>query len=312
MFPVPEIVMSARKTRTSFALLMRAALVLSCAGCAVQFAHAQGVPSLPNNDGADKVLRVCADPNNLPLSNDKGEGYENKIAEAMAKDFGYKVEYTYFPQRMGFVRHTLREKEPNTDRYKCDLIIGVPHGYDMTSTTRAYLHSTYAMVFVKKPELANINTPNDLLKLPPDQLKKLRLGIFSQTPAVDWLLANNLIDQAVSYQAQSGDPQAFPGEMIQRDLKQGNVDVVFVWGPIAGYFAKRAGNDVKLVPFPPQPGIRFDYEIAMGTRYGEKAWHDKIDQWIATHQDTINSILTSYDVPLLPIAGAPVASNAPQ
>ncbi|CAB3765386.1 hypothetical protein LMG29739_04580 [Paraburkholderia solisilvae] len=304
--------MSARKTRTRFALLMRAALVLSCTGGAMQFAHAQGAPSLPNNDGADKVLRVCADPNNLPLSNDKGEGYENKIAEAMAKDFGYKVEYTYFPQRMGFVRHTLREKEPNTDRYKCDLIIGVPHGYDMTSTTRAYLHSTYAMVFIKKPELANINTPTDLLKLPPDQLKKLRLGIFSQTPAVDWLLANNLIDQAVSYQAQSGDPQAFPGEMIQRDLKQGNVDVVFVWGPIAGYFAKRAGNDVKLVPFPPQPGIRFDYEIAMGTRYGEKAWHDKIDQWIATHQDTINSILTSYDVPLLPLAGAPVASNAPQ
>ncbi|CAB3748922.1 substrate-binding domain-containing protein [Paraburkholderia humisilvae] len=302
--------MSARKTR--FAFIVRAALALSCAGCAVPFAHAQGAPSLPNNDGADNVLRVCADPNNLPLSNDKGEGYENKIAAAMASDFGYKVEYTYFPQRMGFIRHTLREKEPNTERFKCDLVIGVPHGYDMTSTTRSYLHSTYAMVFVKKPEFANINTPNDLLKLPPDQLKKLRLGIFAQTPAVDWLLANNLIDQAVSYQAQSGDPQAFPGEMIQHDLRQGNVDVVFVWGPIAGYFAKLAGNQVKLVPFPPQQGIRFDYEIAMGTRYGEKAWHDKVDQWIATHQDKINTILTSYDVPLLPLASAPVATNAPQ
>ncbi|MFC0400231.1 substrate-binding domain-containing protein [Paraburkholderia rhizosphaerae] len=302
--------MSARKT--TFAFVTSAAFALACAGCAVQFAHAQGTPSLPNNDGADKVLRVCADPNNLPLSNDKGEGYENKIAEAMASDFGYKVEYTYFPQRMGFVRNTLRQKEPNTERYKCDLIVGVPHGYDMTSTTRSYLHSTYAMVFVKKPEFASINTPNDLLKLPPDQLKKLRLGIFAQTPAVDWLLANNLIDQAVSYQAQSGDPQAFPGEMIQHDLKQGNVDVVFVWGPIAGYFVKRSGNDVKLVPFPPQQGIRFDYEIAMGTRYGEKAWHDKIDQWIATHQDKINTILTSYDVPLLPLASAPVASTAPQ
>jgi quinoprotein dehydrogenase-associated probable ABC transporter substrate-binding protein len=302
--------MSARRTRFAFAV--RAVLVLSSAGCAIPFAQAQNAPSLPNNDGADKVLRVCADPNNLPLSNDKGEGYENKIAEAMAADFGFKVEYTYFPQRMGFVRHTLREKDPNTDRYKCDLIVGVPRGYDMTATTRAYLHSTYAMVFGKKPEFASINTPNDLLKLPPDQLKKLRLGIFAQTPAVDWLLANNLIEQAVSYQAQSGDPQAFPGEMIQHDLKQGNVDVVFVWGPIAGYFVKRSDDTARLVPFPPQPGIRFDYEISMGTRYGEKAWHDKVDQWIGTHQDKINTILTSYDVPLLPIASAPVASNAPQ
>jgi quinoprotein dehydrogenase-associated probable ABC transporter substrate-binding protein len=291
---------------------VRVALVLSSACCAAPFAYAQNAPSLPNNDGADKVLRVCADPNNLPLSNDKGEGYENKIAEAMASDFGYKVEYTFFPQRMGFVRNTLREKEPNTERYKCDLIVGVPRGYDMTATTRPYLHSTYAMVFNKKPEFASINTPSDLLKLPPDQLKKLRLGIFAQTPAVDWLLANNLIDQAVSYQAQSGDPQAFPGEMIQHDLKQGNVDVVFVWGPIAGYFVKRSGDTAKLVPFPPQPGIRFDFEIAMGMRHGEKAWHDKVDQWIATHQDKINTILTSYDVPLLPLAGAPVASNTQQ
>jgi len=301
--------------RTSIASMARAVLALAALGCAAHAVNAQQggpAPSLPNNDGADKVLRVCADPNNMPLSNDKGEGYENKIAAAMASDFGYKIEYTYFPQRMGFVRHTLREKEPNTERYKCDLIIGVPHGYDMTSTTRSYLHSTYAMVFARKPEFASINAPADLLKLPPDQLKKLKLGIFAQTPATNTLLANNLIEQAVSYSAQSGDPQAFPGEMIQHDLKQGNVDVVFVWGPIAGYYAKLAGDGVKLVPFPVQPGIRFDYEIAMGTRYGEKAWHDKVDQWIATHQDKINSILADYQVPLLPLASAPVASNAAQ
>ncbi|MBP0590176.1 substrate-binding domain-containing protein [Paraburkholderia sp. LEh10] len=300
--------------RNSAVRVACATLALCCAWALTPCARAQGTnaPDLPNNDGADKVLRVCADPNNMPLSNDKGEGYENKIAAAMAKDFGYQLEYTYFPQRMGFVRHTLRDKVPNTEQFKCDLIIGVPHGYDMTSTTRPWLHSTYAMVFVKRPEFANINTPSDLLKLPPDQLKKLRLGIFSQTPAVDWLLTNNLIDQAVSYQAQSGDPNAFPGEMIQHDLAKGNVDAVFIWGPIAGYFAKREGDRVKLVPFPPQQGIRFDYEISMGVRYGEKAWRDKIDQWIGSHQDTINQILISYEVPLLPLASAPVASEAPK
>ncbi|CAH2892702.1 MAG: Bll6196 protein [uncultured Paraburkholderia sp.] len=271
--------------------------------------RAQG-EALPNNDGADGVLRVCADPNNMPLSNNKGEGYENRIASEMASDFGYKLEYTYFPQRMGFVRHTLREKVPETGAYKCDLIIGVPKGYDLTSTTQPYLRSTYAMVFRKRPELDGINTPDDLLKLPPDQLHKLRFGIFTQTPAVDWLLGHNLIDQAVSYQVQSGDPEEYPGQMIEKDLQAGKVDVVFLWGPIAGYFAKRSGDSVKLVSFPATPGIRFDYTISMGVRYGEKAWKDKVDQWIGANYDKIDRILTSYEVPLLKPVDAPAGKSA--
>ncbi|SIT38472.1 Extracellular solute-binding protein family 3 [Paraburkholderia ribeironis] len=274
------------------------AAALCCAALASAAVRADG-PELPNNDGADGILRVCADPNNMPLSNSKGEGFENQIASQMAKDFGYKLEYTYFPQRMGFVRHTLREKEEGTERFRCDLIIGVPKGYDMTSTTQPYLRSTYAMVLPNRPEFASIKTPDDLLKLPPEQLHKLRFGIFSQTPAVDWLLGHGLIDQAVSYKVQSGDPQEYPGQMIERDLHAGNVDVVFLWGPIAGYFAKRAGDTVRLVPFPAGPGIRFDYTISMGVRYGEKAWKDKVDQWIGANHDKIDSILTTYQVPML-------------
>ncbi|VVU48924.1 hypothetical protein BAN20980_01623 [Burkholderia anthina] len=281
--------------RTNVYVMLVAAVL--CGAAAGGTVRAQGAPRA--DDGADGVLRVCADPNNMPLSNNKGEGYENRIASQMASDFGYKLEYTYFPQRIGFVRHTLREKTPDTDRYKCDLIIGVPAGYDMTSTTRPYLHSTYAMVLAKRPELAGIAAPDDLLKLPPEQLHKLRIGVFTQTPAVDWLLGHGLIDQAVSYQVQSGDPQKYPGQMIEDDLRAGNVDVVFVWGPIAGYFAKRSGDGVKLVQFPVTPGIRFDYTISMGVRYGEKSWKDKIDQWIGANQDKIDAILASYDVPLL-------------
>jgi len=275
------------------------AAAMGCASLACGAARAGG-PALPNNDGADGVLRVCADPNNMPLSNDKGEGYENRIAAQMAHDFGYKLQYTYFPQRMGFVRHTLREKDEQTGAYKCDLIIGVPKTYGMTANTQPYLRSTYAMVFAKKPALANVNSPDDLLKLPPDVLHKLRFGIFTQTPAVDWLLAHGLIDQAESYQVQSGDPAAFPGEMIQHDLDKGNLDVVFVWGPIAGYFANKEGDKVKLIAFPAQPGpIRFDYEISMGVRHGEKDWQDKINSWVGANQGKIDSILTSYQVPLL-------------
>ena len=282
------------------------AAALCCVALASAAVRADG-PALPNNDGADGVLRVCADPNNMPLSNDKGEGYENRIAAQMASDFGYKLEYTYFPQRMGFVRHTLREKEENTQRYRCDLIIGVPKGYDMTSTTQPYLRSTYAMVFPNRPEFASIKTPEDLLKLPPDQLHKLRFGIFTQTPAVDWLLGHNLIDQAVSYRVQSGDPAEYPGQMIEHDLSAGNVDVVFLWGPIAGYFAKRAGDSVRLVPFPAQPGIRFDYTISMGVRYGEKDWKDKVDQWIGANHDKIDSILATYEVPMLKPVDVPAS-----
>jgi quinoprotein dehydrogenase-associated probable ABC transporter substrate-binding protein len=287
------------------------AAALCCAALASAAVKADG-PTLPNNDGADGVLRVCADPNNMPLSNNKGEGYENRIASQMASDFGYKLEYTYFPQRMGFVRHTLREKEEGSDRFRCDLIIGVPKGYDLTSTTQPYLRSTYAMVFQKRPEFASINTPDDLLKLPPEQLHKLRFGIFAQTPAVDGLLRHDLIDQAVSYRVQSGDPQEYPGQMIEQDLRAGKVDVVFLWGPIAGYFAKRSGDTVRLVPFPAGPGIRFDYTISMGVRYGEKAWKDKVDQWIGANHDKIDSILTSYQVPLLkPVdVPAPKAGDA--
>src|SRR5688572_14670653 len=96
---------------------------------------------------AQPVLRVCADPDNLPLSNQRGEGYENKIAEELARDLGRRIEYTYFPQRMGFVRNTLRNRDETTKQFKCDVIIGVPKGYELTATTRPYMHSTYALVF---------------------------------------------------------------------------------------------------------------------------------------------------------------------
>lgn len=300
-----------RHSKRTSAHVALSAAALCCAALASAAVRADD-PALPNNDGADGILRVCADPNNMPLSNDKGEGYENKIANEMAHDFGYKVEYTYFPQRIGFVRHTLRDKAENSQRYKCDLIVGVPKGYDLTSTTQPYLRSTYAMVLPNKPEFAGIKTPEDLLELPPDQLHKLRFGIFTQTPAVDWLLNHGLIDQARSYQVQTGDPNAYPGEIVERDLTSGNVDVAFLWGPIAGYFAKRAGDKVRIVPFPPEKDIHFDYQISMGVRYGEKAWKDKVDQWIGTHQDKIDQILTSYSVPLLKPVNVPESKGGAQ
>lgn len=255
-------------------------------------------------DAQDKVLRVCADPNNLPLSNDKREGYENKIAELFAEKLGWKVDYTWFPQRMGFIRNTLRAKVENSDRYKCDLVMGVPVGFELAATTKPYLRSTYALAYLKGKGLDSVRTPEDLLKLDPSRLKSLRLGVFSQTPPVDWLIKHNLFDQAVSYQRQSGDPAAYPGEIIEKDLASGKIDVAFVWGPIAGYFGRKSTNaEVAVVPFPSDKEIKFDYSIAMGVRYGEKEWKEQVEKLIEANREPIRDILASYGVPQLDETG---------
>jgi len=259
----------------------------------------------------EPVLRVCADPNNMPLSNRNGEGYENRIAELLAHELGWKLEYTWFPQRMGFIRNTLRARDPDQDRFKCDLVIGVPLGYELTLTTPAYYHSTWAMVIPKGKGLDDIHTPDDLLKIDPARLKKLRFGLVGRTPPTDWLLKNNLIDQAQSVPTQSGDPEAYPGEMIDKQLSSGDIDVAFAWGPIAGYFAKHARPPgMIVVPFAVDPDIKFDYRISMGVRFGEKDWRDRIAGLIAHSQKEIDAILLSYGVPLLDEHGSPIqASN---
>src|SRR5262249_54807960 len=138
------------------------------------------------------TLKVCADPDNLPQSDRAGAGYENKIAEALARDLGRKVEYTFFPQRMGFVRQTLRPQDDVTHEFKCDVIIGVPKGYELTLTTRPYMRSTYALVVPGKDEYRKLKSAEELLSLPRERLNKLRFGVFAQTPPTDWLLKNGL------------------------------------------------------------------------------------------------------------------------
>jgi len=262
--------------------------------------------------GADQpgaVLKVCADPSNMPLSNERGEGYENKIAQELARDLGRRVEFTFFPQRMGFVRNTLRQRDEATQQFKCDVIIGVPKGFEMTATTQPYMRSTYALVFASRDDLGDLKTADDLLKLPPEKLRALRIGVFGRSPGADWLLRNRLIDQAVSYTPQSGDPAESPAHTIEQDLLNHKIDAAIVWGPMAGFLVGRhaASPAWRAVPFMPDPEIKFDYEISMGVRFGEKEWKDTLDQWIATHQDKVREILTSYYVPLLDAQGHVIA-----
>jgi quinoprotein dehydrogenase-associated probable ABC transporter substrate-binding protein len=265
--------------------------------------------------GQDKVLRVCQDPNNLPLSNRALAGFENKIAALFAQQLGWKLEHTWFPQRMGFIRNTLRAKDDNSDHYKCDLVTGVAKGFDMAATTRPYYHSTYAMAYVKGKGLDRVRSLDDLMALDPAQRKKLRIGAFAGSPVTDWLLQNDLMDQVSWYQSQTGDAEQYPGEIIEKDLASGKIDVAFAWGPIAGYFARNAhGAPIVAVPLASKPGLKFDFEIAMAVRHSDKEFRQRIDQLIAANETQIRAILEQYGVPLLElskVASAPPAAKMP-
>jgi quinoprotein dehydrogenase-associated probable ABC transporter substrate-binding protein len=253
--------------------------------------------------GQEDVLRVCQDPNNLPFSNQEGQGFENKIAELFAQKLGWKLEYFSFPQRMGFIRNTLRFKLPG-EQYRCDLVIGVPAGYDQVSPTRPYYRSTYVLVYPQGGKLEGTHSAQDVRALAPETLKGLRIGVFDRSPASDWLVKHDLLDQAVPYRMLNADPDYYPGEIIEKDLTEGKIDAAIVWGPIAGFFAKRVAHpQLVLVPLPSEPPIRLDYEIAMGVRFGEPEWKARVERLIAENQQDIEKILRDYSVPLVAIDG---------
>lgn len=248
-----------------------------------------------------RALKVCQDPNNLPFSNLAGEGLENRLAELFGQALGLPVSYYSFPARMAFIRNTLRYKLPGED-YRCDLVMGVPAGFDQVSATKPYYRSTYAMVFPRGRGLDGVASQEDFLKLDPAVLKKLRIGIYDRSPASDWLARHQLLEQGVPYPIMSPRPDQYPGEIIEQDLASGKIDVAIVWGPIAGFFAKRVKSpELSLVPMRSEKNIKFDFEIAMGVRHGERAWKQQVEKLIADSRQDIETILREYNVPLLPI-----------
>ena len=277
------------------ALLAAGSCVLACLALAAPPAAAQSAEA----PGSDKVLRVCEDPNNLPLSNRAQAGFENKIASLFAQELGWKLEYTWFPQRMGFIRNTLRAKEEHSERFRCDLVMGVPKGFDMAATTRPYYRSTYAMAYVKGKGLDRVRSLDDLLALDAAQRKTLRIGAFAGSPVTEWLLENGLGEQVEWYQSQTGDADQYPGEIIEKDLARGKIDLAFAWGPIAGYFARNTqAVPIVAIPLASRPGLKFDFEIAMAVRHADKDFRHRIDALIAANEGKIRTILAQYGVPL--------------
>ena len=246
-----------------------------------------------------KALRVCQDPNNLPFSSTDGTGIENRIADIFGKALGLPVTYYSFPQRMAFIRNTLRLKLPGQD-YPCDIVMGVPVGFDQVSVTQPYYRSSYAIVFPAGKGLDHVTSSDEFLRLDKSKLDTLRIGVYDRSPASAWLSKHGLVDRGVPYPILSADPMQYPGEIIERDLAGGKIDVAIVWGPIAGYFAKRIKSmPLKVVPLKSEPGVQSDYQMAMGVRYGESEWKRQVESLIVSKQAEIRAVLAEYGVPLL-------------
>ena len=255
---------------------------------------------------AEEKFKVCADPLNPPYSTKNEDGFENKIAELFAKELGQKVEYTWFAQRIGFIRNTLtapvNEWDADSDKYKCDIVMGVPAGYDMTLTTVPYYKSTYVLLIAKGRGWDDIKRAEQLAELPLQKQEALKIAMFDRGPGTAWLQQNGLLDQGIPYQLMSGDSENNTAMQIDKDLKAKKIDMVILWGPMAAYVAAQSPkNSYTMIPMKSTPGIKFDFAMAMGVRNGDKARKAQLDKLIATKADKIQAIIASYNIPLLPV-----------
>jgi mxaJ protein len=238
-----------------------------------------------------RELRVCADPNNLPWSNRAGQGFENRIAELVAKELGATLEYTWRAQRRGFFRETLKAG-------RCDVVIGVPTALDLVAPTRPYYRSTY--VFVSRRDrglhLASLDDP---------RLKHLKIGVQmmgddgANPPPVHALARRGVIGNLRGYSVYGDYSKPNPPADVIAGLARGEVDVAIVWGPLAGYFAPRSGVAMEITPVTPQidpPFLPFVFDISMGVRRGDTL-RTRLDDIIVRHRAEIDAILRDYGVP---------------
>lgn len=231
-------------------------------------------------------LRVCADPSNLPFSNEKQEGFENKIAQLVAKELDVPVAYTWFPQSIGFIRQTL-------DKKKCDLIMGYVATHELVLNSNPYYRSSYVLIH-RKGELEGLKNLDD------PRLKGKKIGVIAGTPPVTILSLNNLLDNIKSYHRMVDRRYYSPAEEMIAEISDGKLDVGLLWGPIGGYFAKKSGKDVNVVPLVHETkGPRLSYRITFGVRRRDKVWKRQLNRIIRRKQDEIHQILRDYGVPLI-------------
>lgn len=251
---------------------------------------------------AQEKFKVCADPLNPPYSTKEQTGYENKIAQLFAQQLGQELEYYWFPQRIGFIRNTLKAEIDNTDQFKCDVVMGVPAGFDFANTTKPYFHSTYTLLIAKGRGWDDIGDASQLANLPLQRQEQLKIAMFDRGPGTAWLQQQGLLDQGIPYQSMTGDDENNVAMQIEKDLKAGVIDMVILWGPMAGYILSQSPADsFTTLPMHSTPGMKFDFSMAMAVRYGDNKRKAMLESLIDKNADKIQEILKSYNIPLLPI-----------
>jgi mxaJ protein len=267
------------------ALVVLAAMLGGCKAQPAQPPHSVLSPQ-------SSVLRVCADPNNMPFTNINRAGFENRIADLIARDWNARIEYTWFPQRRGFARMTLK-------RGDCDVILGVPTNYEQAATTAPYYRSTY--VFVSRRDrhlgIASLDDP---------RLRNLKIGVQiigndrNNAPPAHALSKRGMITNIAGYPVYGDYSQPDPTRNIVDAVARGDVDIAVVWGPQAGWFARQQKVALDLVPVTPQvdlPFLPFVFDISMGVRRGDTALKDRLDQELERRRPDIERILDAYGVP---------------
>jgi quinoprotein dehydrogenase-associated probable ABC transporter substrate-binding protein len=242
------------------------------------------------------VLRVCADPSNLPFTDKNGQGFENKLAELVAEKTGRKsVSYTWFPTIMGFVRNTLRAN-------RCDIIMGYAQGDELVQNTNAYYRSAYVLVYPKGGDLDGVETLDD------PKLAGKTVGVVERTPPTANMAANKMLRTAKIYPlAVDTRVTESMAERMYKDMTAGKIAAAVLWGPMAGYYASEMNMDVAIVPLVKEKtGSRMAYRITMGVRPSDQEWKRTLNKVIKENQAEINKILLGYHVPLIDEQDKPI------
>ncbi len=268
------------------------ALMILAALAAPQAGHAQQLDLVSRDQ-----LRVCADPNNLPFSNDRKEGFENHIAELIGQDLRVPVSYVWFPQIVGFVRNTLRAR-------RCDVVMGTASGDPNMETTNPYYNTGYMMVSRQGDGITATSVGDP-------QLADKKIGLIAATPPTDLLVRHHMMGQVTSYALVVDTRFDAPGRQMLQDLVDRKIDVGLIWGPIAGFYITHDHLPLQAAWLASEPdGPRLAFHISMGVRSGEGEWRRRLNQAIHTRQAEITQVLQSFGIPLLDEENHPITASA--
>jgi mxaJ protein len=260
------------------------------------------MPAVSTEKGERRpAFRVCSDPNNLPFSNERREGFENEIAEIVARDFDLPVEYTWWAQRRGFIRSTLGAGV-------CDVVIGLPADYEMALTTRPYYRSTY--VFVTRRDralrLKSIDDP---------RLRTLSIGIHlvgddnANVPPGDALAARGIVQNVRGYSIYGDYAKPNPPANLIDAVVGGEVDVAIAWGPLAGFFAARSSDAIDVQPVASAGRAPFQFSISMGVRRDDRALRDRLNEVLSSRKHEIDQVLARFHIPTVALNPQPPAGK---